>query len=711
MATAKSTLLLEVPVNASKVEKRDPERMLKLAAIDASGKVLASTLVKFDAEGQGLGRLELASPEGAVRVLLAPPDVDDADLPGLQTLSINVPRKWAIGKPLRLAPMLVSNYYWLRWLNWCRNFVVHGRVVCPDGLPVPGAQVTAFDVDAFWWWTGYQLLGASTTDANGEFSLRFKWCCGLWPWWWWRLRHWSLDPDLVARLREHVRLQPDLPAPPRPTPTPDPRLLEDWLHIGPGSGPGPGPRAPALSARLRPEAALTLPYVGDPRQLNQVRDQLMLRLPRPKDVELSRVWPWVTFEPWNDCHPDLVFRVVQSCGGIQHTIVNETRLQARWNVATTTEVTLVANADACCAEDIPPIDDDCATPLGVCGYLANAIGGNLGAAAAPQGYADPGGGDAPFGGVITLTGDVGADYYAFEATTTPANSASWVPLGSLSTGGFTRVYWDVPSTSFVPVGFSFEMLDGRWVIQSRRHYESTHFPGDWGFTHNHIWLSSELMTLLHWQTEGNHADGLWSLRLMGFKRVGDTLQPLGVMPVCSDQQPRPDAQLVLALDNTVPGATPSEPDADVVALHVNNVALGPCGKVKLGERDVLDIDFIAHDPDGHLHSFSLVATYGKDMPAIDLLSAAGALLTPQAQGSVFPADHVGPSYAMAKLQGASAPIWRGGGLRLHLPDLTQVFPVSCAYQIELRVYSRTIVNCNGNLPQRDFSYYSVTVEL
>ena len=34
---------------------------------------------------------------------------------------------------------------------------------------------------------------------------------------------------------------------------------------------------------------------------------------------------------------------------------------------------------------------------------------------------------------------------------------------------------------------------------------------------------------------------------------------------------------------------------------------------------------------------------------------------------------------------------------------------SCCYQIELWAYKRTIVDCNGNNPHRDFSFYSLTI--
>ncbi|HEX6738107.1 MAG TPA: hypothetical protein VF310_07550, partial [Vicinamibacteria bacterium] len=61
-------------------------------------------------------------------------------------------------------------------------------------------------------------------------------------------------------------------------------------------------------------------------------------------------------------------------------------------------------------------------------------------------------------------------------------------------------------------------------------------------------------------------------------------------------------------------------------------------------------------------------------------------------------------------QGAAAPIWRGGMLRLTIPDARQAFPETCCYQLELRAYKRTIVSCDHSfLPHSNLSEYSFTV--
>ena len=86
--------------------------------------------------------------------------------------------------------------------------------MCADGSPVPGAEVTAYDVDFFWWWSSIlQIDGTAVTDASGHFAIKFRWCCGWWPWWWWLLRQWRLDYDLVAKIQPVLKFNPQLKFP------------------------------------------------------------------------------------------------------------------------------------------------------------------------------------------------------------------------------------------------------------------------------------------------------------------------------------------------------------------------------------------------------------------------------------------------------------------------------------------------------------------
>ena len=31
-----------------------------------------------------------------------------------------------------------------------------------------------------------QVGGPAITDSSGHFAIKFRWCCGWWPWWWFR---------------------------------------------------------------------------------------------------------------------------------------------------------------------------------------------------------------------------------------------------------------------------------------------------------------------------------------------------------------------------------------------------------------------------------------------------------------------------------------------------------------------------------------------
>ena len=98
------------------------------------------------------------------------------------------------------------------------------------------------------------------------------------------------------------------------------------------------------------------------------------------------------------------------------------------------------------------------------------------------------------------------------------------------------------------------------------------------------------------------------------------------------------------------------------------------------------------------------AVVGRDRRAIG--SSAGAPGVPAA-------SQVGPDYATARVapQNAAAPTWTGGAIRLSIPAVgpSGAFPLSCCYQLELRAYKRTIVNCVANNAHRNLSERSFQV--
>src|SRR6185295_12438249 len=129
---------------------------------------------------------------------------------------------------VKLAPLVITPYFWHWWFFWCRTFTIRGRVLCPDGKPVPGAKVCAYDVDFWWWWFSQSLVGCTTTDAAGAFSLTFRWCCGFFPWWWFARRVWQIEPNIADRIQNAVHRNTKLRLPP-PNPRPDLSLFEQIL--------------------------------------------------------------------------------------------------------------------------------------------------------------------------------------------------------------------------------------------------------------------------------------------------------------------------------------------------------------------------------------------------------------------------------------------------------------------------------------------------
>ncbi len=713
----KARFSLEVPLDASEIEDFKPEKKLKVVAEARDGSRETET-VQLNKQGQGKVKLTFDRPV-SLRMAIGPADASDEELLGLQTINIEVSaQQWGNKGELVLPAVKISPFYWHWWLRWCRTFTIRGRVVCPDGSPVPGAKVCAFDVDYWWWWCSRQEIACDETDATGAFEIRFRWCCGWWPWWWWRRRNWLLDPALLERLMPVV--QRDLgivdPAPPSPRPNFalfDRILAEDNVLT----------REPA--ERVNPAA------------LDKLRAELLPRLPAAPEIAGLRIWPWWPWHPWWDCTPDIIFNVTQRCLGEEKIIVQEGCLDTRWNVPTTLDVTLVASDEACC---IPQCTDPQDCPEGNCALITHAcndpiftIGGNPGAAAGSIGYRNPGiaatHGDRPYAGVVPVHGVFGdlvvVDYYEFEWSDN--SGITWNTLPPAAAGGFSRVYWG-PQLGGGPVGFhavpfSFSTIDGQRVVESREHFESNNDPLSWGITR--FWVTN-VNLLMRWLTEGIFNDGTYQLRIVSWQEMGGNLQNRTVLPLCNTTQ---DNGLALTLDNRIvgPGSghptapdhpcgsgtvhlCTTEPDTDIIAVaivHPDNSTsdVGACGNQSIGTADTLRVDFMAHDPDGHLAYYSLVATYGENL-ANNLLALPGAVLTPLPGGPVPPAVQVGPTYGLARsAQGAVAPTWHGGALRLEVPA-HQAFPVTCCYQLELRAFKRTIANCAENYPHRNRSEFS-----
>jgi hypothetical protein len=713
---------LDIPLDASSVEKLEGGGAVKVAVSSARG-AIQSQIVKLDGKGGGRAAFGFREMPGAVKVILGPPDATDDEMLGLQTITVDVPARWWKEKPkLELPAVKITTHYWHFWLRWCRIFTISGVVRCPDGRPVPGAKVCAYDVDWLWWWSSKQLIKCAVTDADGAFSMKFRWCCGFWPWWWWRTRHWQLDPLLVDQIGPVLQRNPKLPGLLRPHVLPSAAgfgkiLGQDAMPLG---------RADAI----------------DPAVFTNIREKLVSALPAAPELEKLRIWPWWPWRAWADCAPDVIFKVTQDCADTPgHVILDETLWQTRWDISTDTNVLLVTNEAACCAP--PPnscLDGNCMSFTQVCSDTLDNIGGNPGLSSGVpaaligyQGPGDPGSlSDRPFAGVVTISGTMdcldGVDYYELEWAA--SNAGPWNTMPPPANGDIGRTYIRFVPFGFVGVNFSAAApIDGRHVYETLQHYEDANPPPDWGA--NRIWLGGSRDILINWQTLNTFPDGLYYLRVRGWDINGSgQLVNDRILKICDSGQ---EAMLALRLNNRAPLVGPpdlhgnpcgtgtvhtctDQPDTAFISVAIRKgdgsvVPLGSCGNSGVEKGDTLVIDFVAHDPDGHLYAYDIGAHYDvnlvNDLLAIGMLSP-----SPVVVPGVPAAAQAGPAYADALLQGAARPVWNGGVIRLEVPATGQggAFPYTCCYILKLNAYKRTIVDCGYSVfGHWNTSEYSFTI--
>ena len=738
---------LSIPVDASELEDFEPGTVIKVAAEMKDGSIVSQSL-KLSESGKGSAKLEFKEQPGTLRVAVGPGDASDEELMGLQTINFNItPQRWREESNIKIAAVRISPHYWLLWRRWCRTFVVRGRIVCPDGSPVPGAEVCAYDVDWWWWWCSQQEVGCATTDENGAFEIKFRHCCGWWPWWWWRRRHWHLEPNLSRQILPLLQDKLKLKRLPRPSPRPDLKIFEELLgedfaggeiggEINIGGGldgrlgglrGGLGIDSDRFGALRQATRVLPGQSAVDLKLLEETRLKLVERIPVVPELERIRLWPWWPWRPWDDCSPDLIFRASQRCEGEQRAIVDESCWDTRWNVNQESTVTLVAT-DACCIDDCDSQQEcpegDCVILSKACNVLIDRIGGNPGAIATPAGYVDPGVRDRPFAGVVPLRGLFGTgalvDYYEFEMSTD--GGATFAAIPPATAGNISRAYWgpklgDPTDINVHQVAFNFSDIDGHRVIESREHFESNNEPASWGAGNPRRWINN-FDLLMNLRTENLLADDLYHFRLKSWEfqqSTGHLVNPR-ILSLCETEQ---DNNLILRLDNRLVGpgsghplSTPShpiagvhlntlEPDTDFITVMIDGNVVDPCDIVEADSSQSLQIRFKAHDPDGHLYSYEILATYGENQ-LVNLLNRPSSTL------SNVSAAQVGPSYNSALAQGAISPIWTGGTYNLTL-DVAEAFPESCAYTLLLRARKRPILNCSGHYLMENRSTFSFTV--
>jgi len=731
---------LVIPIDVSQVTDTDRGQQKVKVAAKVGDKVVSDVVSVKD--GKAEVTLDV-DPKQSVSLAIGPDNVSDQEIFNFQTITTTVnPAQWANKPSLKLSPFVVTRTWWDLWLRWCRTFVIQGRIICPDGSPVPGAEVRAFDVDFFWWWLSSSQVGPTVvTDANGHFTIKFRWCCGWWPWWWWTLRRWSLEPLLVDKIRPVLKLRPELkfkePSPEiafdLPTVStfpPVPILPQPGISAVPGLSGLPGFATPSIPIPPPLKAITKI----DPTTIPSLRDRLSSVLPPVPELERLRIWPWWPWTPWLDCAPDIIFRVTQNCGGGQDKVIfNENLFQARWDIPTSLNVTLVANDQACCLPlHPPPPTGPCALITGVCGdpgVISGNIGGNSAHPAGPDGYANPGSRDNPFSETVSIWGQLGTDpqtaYYEIEYKDHAAGPGAWGSVPPAALIGFTRGYFDSspphvwPNQWFYP-GFPLVPVGTKLLYESRHHYEETHplvAPSSWGNVANgRVWFLNvnELGTI---QTAGNFVDGTYDFRIRGYRALPngdpDPADPGVVLAGCGGHTE--NNLIVLRIDNRVVGPQQAgtvhvdtiEPDCGINFVKIGNTIVQACGAQQLlphppHPATPLEIDYFCSDPDGHLDHYELRVLWGAGNERN--LFSFGA--SPAGVGAVQP----GPDYSQAIAQGAVRPMWRGGHMKLIIPDASQVFPITCCYLIQLTVWKRNIVNCGSPVYYNQFHHsFTVTV--
>jgi hypothetical protein len=665
---------LEVPIDVSAISADDRKQQnLKVVVKTCDGELLSAP-VKFRADGTGSATFAFATRPESLRVFVGPDRAEDQELTESQTLSNVVPKSMFEGRRLALEPIVVSYWWWSWWWRWCREFTIHGRVVCPDGRPVVGAEVCAYDVDWFWWWWTKQQVGCSFTDVNGSFDISFRWCCGFWPWWWWRYRAWEFQPELAQAIVPILER--------------DPRIqLGDVTNV---------PSLDVFKPLLGRELDTSKPLASMPAgQLEQVRSSLLERLPQSPELAQLRVWPWWPWWPWWDCTPDIIFKVTQDCRFPGAVILDEGYAATRWDIPDPLNVTLVANDLACCKPIPPCVEGDCIDISAFCSdeFLAiDDVGGNLGAPVGrPDGYAP---GDRPFTqtvAVLKANTFVGIDYYEIEFWDTGLGAWGPVPAGACE--DFCR-HWLQPLFPFPSGNVAFKWgirndasAHPHLVVESREHYESVSPLPPAAF-----WaISSQLVVPLNSTV---FTDGTYRFRVVGWEDAGGGKLKNGhVLKWCDTEN---DNEWVLTFDNRVypdpsvlncGGPTvrlcTKEPKATLNNITIDGNPIPACGVSDI--KGDLVIDFEASDVDGHLESYSLGIDWGAGLHA-DLLTLPGATLT-RVTG-----DGEGPTYAAALGQawGAAVPTWHGGTMRLSVPA-SEAFPDPCCYLIRLEAVKRHVL--------------------
>src|SRR5271166_5865342 len=765
-------------LDLSRISKDDFSKDLGLrVAVVREGKILGSTDLKppadsakrisFSVDYNPVFNPGVRWPCGVI--ILVGPQVSDQEFLAVDTLryvvdfasAIHSATKKGVGAAVaaeaaetNIGVLAVTPELYLCWIYCCPEHTIRGRLVCRQwsydraiqrwlfcDSPVPGATVYIYDVRCFFWWCWRRLIGTATTDVFGNFTFKFRWCCFRWlPW---LDPVWLFNQDLYRRISELFTLaKPPVP----PGPGPDPSIFQALL-------------AKATSSRNSSRALPSNVSAASAASNSLSREALLSVLPASAELEALHVWPWW---PWDDCGPNIVFEATQICKDRREVVYWESNANARWDIGTSTSVTLVANDNACCLPAChEPSCPDCLVFTHVCGELGIAAGDISSDTSVPAlpllSYADTASkGDLAFTQDLFINGDLGAgiDYYKVQykySNDVGVTWTSWTDLPVPAFEGFTIGYWDpgLLTTVYPPSAFFPVLKDGHTVIISRDHYASVHsVPTSGGAV---LWTDYD--TLFRFDTLATGInDGLYELQLVGYTAdTTDThLTNERVVPLCGTENP---ATLYLQVDNRHsihPAPTPTHPYNNNPPLcpsayssnHIctlepecyfrqicqnegqpGAVCFGACDIITLKDTDTLTIHFTVSCPnnvdDAHLGGYTLEAIYGySDVLTIGTAAASAppcpsTVLDPV---GMFEADpplasvQVGPTYADAITQGATRPLWTGGDYKVTLNGCD--FPESCSYLFQLCAWKRTTNGCTTSACQNlDYNIFDLTLTI
>ncbi|MGD0011867.1 MAG: hypothetical protein ABSE93_25420 [Terriglobia bacterium] len=417
-----------VPV-IGKLPPLSSKNLNRLAVFLVQGnKVLSETPVKANGTFQ-LHVVPQLARDPSVYAVLGPKGLDPqslaahADLPRLSLASARGHEKGAVS--LDFAELNIDDEFIDIWWIWCREYTVSGALDTSANCPVPGAQVTVYNVT-----TGVSGLVATPivtvpTDPSGNFSASFNWCSRLclwpcWPWWW-RCWPWWWELDILAvieNIERQLQVKASAPSVKLQFPNVAPLRQPDGADLITGQG--------FASARagtaLKPDAARTA-----------------LIASKFADVRIREYFPWW----WWCCdNPNILFSATQGA----NTILDEDpNTSTRWCFDSGQSVTLVGNnlsIGACPITEVPE------------GFTWTSVGGGPPTQVlVPDitlGYANgTAGNDASnmaFAGTLNLYGAIGSNIAFYQVL-----AGQWDGNGNPARGG------TAPVTS-QPLGFSAQLI-------------------------------------------------------------------------------------------------------------------------------------------------------------------------------------------------------------------------------------------------------------